>query len=345
MVGGNSVSTGNAGMIQTSPDGLTWTNRSVSGAGANCLLLGVAYGNDKYVAVGASNNSNLATSSGVILSSTDAVTWTYVQAVTGSNSYPQSVAYGNGVYVATTKQANSLGNYAGNGVWTSTDSTTWTRRTSANNYAGFSIAYGNGVFVSVGSNGTIQSSTNGTSWTQQTSPISSNLYSVAYGNGVFLAVGYTNYSARSTNGTTWTSTGFYSYLSAVTYANGYFYALGTSGVAYRTTDGNTWDYMGSNLLGVLSNTASYAVAGIAYSPTLNMLASVGTIASTPYVLTTLASTEIYVPTLPYAYVTNTVFSRFYGRNNKIAQYTGWNTSNAIPTTDIMTNTYIYVRSS
>ncbi len=53
--------------ILTSPDGITWTARSMGPTCSTCWLRGVAYGNGSFVAVG---------HEGVILTSPDGITWT-----------------------------------------------------------------------------------------------------------------------------------------------------------------------------------------------------------------------------------------------------------------------------
>jgi hypothetical protein len=86
-VGGDSYSS----VIQTSPTGTTWTNRT--SANNSYALLGVAYGNGVYVAVG--NN-------GIIQSSTDAITWRDrgYNSFNGGSFTRNAVAFGNGVFVS-----------------------------------------------------------------------------------------------------------------------------------------------------------------------------------------------------------------------------------------------------
>jgi len=77
-----------SGTILTSPDGVTWTERT---SGTTNLIFGVTYGNSTFVAVG----------SGTILTSPDGVTWT--ERTSGAFYYIyyiSGVTYGNGTFVA-----------------------------------------------------------------------------------------------------------------------------------------------------------------------------------------------------------------------------------------------------
>jgi hypothetical protein len=82
-VGGHFPTLSSQVNIFTSPDGITWTYRSVA---AYSVLSSVAYGNRVFVAVGAG-----------ILTSPEGVIWT----PRDSGSYsPVGVTYGNGTFVA-----------------------------------------------------------------------------------------------------------------------------------------------------------------------------------------------------------------------------------------------------
>ena len=95
----------------TSPDGITWTSRTVAAVTFTCVI----YAGGQYVA---------GTSAGVIYTSPDAITWTSRGTVT--SQYVESIAYGNGIYVVTLDGTEVVG--AGQ-VVTSPDAITWTSRT------------------------------------------------------------------------------------------------------------------------------------------------------------------------------------------------------------------------
>jgi hypothetical protein len=62
---GTMVAVGSPGLLYTSTDGVTWTQRA---SGTNEWIVGVAYGNNQFVAVG---------DNGRILRSSDGILWTY----------------------------------------------------------------------------------------------------------------------------------------------------------------------------------------------------------------------------------------------------------------------------
>jgi len=150
VAGGGTDGTGN-GSMATSTDGATWTTVSNSTFGKNSIYA-IAYGNDKFVAVGAS---------GKIATSTDGATWIAVTESTfgTSNNTIYAIAYGNDKFVA----GGASGKMA-----TSDDGATWiavtdsTFGTSDNTI--YAIAFSNGKFVAGGQNGKMATSTDGETW-------------------------------------------------------------------------------------------------------------------------------------------------------------------------------------
>jgi hypothetical protein len=108
VVNGVSWIGGTTGNFATSADGITFTNRSLSGSGT---IRDVAYGGGVYVAVGRDGASN------DVFSSTDLATWTGRSTVDFD-----FVAYGASKFVAV--QANTSV-----AIYTSTDGSSWTSRT------------------------------------------------------------------------------------------------------------------------------------------------------------------------------------------------------------------------
>jgi hypothetical protein len=197
----------------TSPDGVTWTNRTAAEANS---WRSVTYGNGLFVAVAFGGTNR-------VMTSPDGVTWTNRTAAEAN--FWRSVTYGNGLFVA----VGSVGGGA-DPVMTSSDGVTWIAASAAAN-SWKSVTYGNGQFVAVSSDNGVMTSPDGTIWTARTSEIS---YwdSVTYGNGLFVAVAYTgtNQVMTSPDGVTWTSrTAAGTNWGSVTYGNGLFVAVGSGG--------------------------------------------------------------------------------------------------------------------
>ena len=112
-----------------------WTSRSALKTGTE--LLGVAYGNGLFVAVGGGSGT---ASEGIILTSSTGTNW--VQRRAGLNYLLQGVTYGANQFVAV--------GYGGT-IATSTDGATWVKRESGTPDFGFySVIRGGNQFVAVG---------------------------------------------------------------------------------------------------------------------------------------------------------------------------------------------------
>jgi len=240
------VAVGAIGSIQTSTDGITWTNATSANTNAQT---GVAYGNGVFVSVG---------SAGSIQSSINGTTWT--NRTTANTNDRSAVAYGNGVFV-------SVGG-AGS-IITSINGTNWTNRTTANTQLQLGVAYGNGVFVSAGVAGSIQSSINGTTWTNRTTANTNDINHVAYGNGIFVTVGLNGAITTSPDGINWTNrtTANTNQQLSVAYGNGIFVSLGDNFSVQTSPNGITWTDR--------SNFSSLFYYGIAYNDNDGVFVAVG----------------------------------------------------------------------
>ena len=78
----------------TSPDGITWTARSIPGSGQSWTT--VIYGNGVWVAVAESSNSGAER----VMTSPDGITWTMQQAAGDDSKRWFGLAYGGGKFVA-----------------------------------------------------------------------------------------------------------------------------------------------------------------------------------------------------------------------------------------------------
>lgn len=270
------VATGISGQMAYSDDGITWEQITTASSG---VWNGIAYGNNKFVAVGGSGST--ATSA----TSIDGVTWNL-----NNNTYPNiswdNVTFVNGRFVAagtftgsgiggggytnvlSTNGGASWAAYSShttdcayNGVdrWAatlgteviahSTDFTGWANVT-VGTEPWNSVAYGNSRFVAVGNAGNIAYSDNGTTWSQFS--VGANDWNRVYYNGtLFVAAGAKDSSgdgkiAYSTNGANWTRvTVGTSTWSDVTYGEGVWVAVGGDaankvGRIATSSDGITW---------------------------------------------------------------------------------------------------------
>ena len=117
--------------VVTSPDGVTWTNRTMP---SSQRWKSVAYGNGVFVAI--------VQNSAVAATSPDGITWTARTLPSSGNRI--AIAFGGGLFYVP-----EVGTIA----YTSPDGITWATRSLPSSQSWLTTAYGNGVFVAV-ANGT-----------------------------------------------------------------------------------------------------------------------------------------------------------------------------------------------
>lgn len=233
---------------RTSPDGVTWTLRSLfptlnGGVFAMAPLRGISFGNGVFVITATGAN---ATNTGTqVFTSQDGLNWTKVELNPSGALSSWPILIGN-VWLAY--------NTAGSGLFyrSSDNGVTWNGYM-ANTFTsmGAGRAYGNGIAVSgghgstVGLTGISYSIDQGGNWSLVSTP-AGYFGSIAFGNGIFVAIdnyNSTNLAISSTNGSTWTartlpSTGNWS---RVVFGNGVFLAVSSTGTQAATSvDGITW---------------------------------------------------------------------------------------------------------
>ena len=212
------------GAILTSTDGVHWTQQR-SGTSDNSLSE-IVYGNGLFV---------VASGSGTILVSPDAVNWSTKASGGFGGIAVTGLAYARGLYLA----VGPLG------IRASTDGAAWTNRVSSLDTQ--AIAYGNGLFVAVSSGGQVQTSADGLKWTRRGTTGAGNLMDLSYGNGLFVAVG-TGALLVSTNGLNWlnlVSAVTTTILEGAAYGQGTFVAVGFGGTILHSTDGARWSLSAS----------------------------------------------------------------------------------------------------
>ena len=230
-------------IIYTSTDGISWvpqysTNEDIY------KLMGIAYGNNTFVAVGVYN---------AVFTSPDGKAWTKT---TGTGI--DDITFGNGIFVGVSR----------NSLLTSLDGINWKVRASypGVDYSGtiFShIAFGNGIFAAIGldnesvpTSDVVYTSPDGISWMKHilnTSESLRGLNDICYGNNIFLIVGRFGYVFISSDGANWsgrqagapTPSGGVSYDDryGVAYGDGLFVSVGRMnlrGDILSSPDGITW---------------------------------------------------------------------------------------------------------
>jgi len=261
--------------IYSSPDGLTWTERSTS-----VQAVAMTYGNGTFVGIAGTD----------VITSSDGIEWTE-RAGAVSSGWTNSIAFGNGAFAAVGRSGK---------IFTSPDGVKWTARSSGTSKNLEAITYGGGTFVAVGDGGTIVTSANGETWTVTTvaSPSSLWLYSVAYSGERFVAVGY-KAVVTSPDGIIWTNHPVSSLVNftAMTFGNGIFTAFAITGnspysvVLATSVDGLKWQ-------GRQTVPWSY-IRGMAYgSGTFVAVGRVGIGGDTPLILTSSDGVSWRRQTLP-----------------------------------------------
>jgi hypothetical protein len=211
---------------------LTWANVK---DGVSLIVRDIAYGVDKFVAVGDSN------SYGRMMYSPDGVTWIEITNSTFSNPI-RGVAYGGGKFVAVGARGRMA--YSSDGIaWLAVADSTFDSESTIRG-----VAYGNGKFVAVGARGRMAYSPDGIAWTAVADSPSGSFYDIVYGEDKFVAVGANAFSGKivySLDGIAWTTVADSKFaasssIEGVAYGGGRFVAVGADG----SFDKNSTNYTG-----------------------------------------------------------------------------------------------------
>ena len=157
-------------MVVRSSDGINWVSAATFPAGHQCILNGITFDANKFVAVGRFFFTGPSPTAAAFVSS-DGFSWTVYEMFPSipTTIVPAAVTYGNGYFVAV----------APGMVFTSMDGQHWGRQGTSYNLRGVANAYI--IFVAVGDGGTLVTftdPTNTATWTTQVSGTSNNLSGV-----------------------------------------------------------------------------------------------------------------------------------------------------------------------
>jgi len=193
---------GKAADSKSSASDWTWTIvdvTSIFGEGYNEYINAIAYGKDKFVAVGGK---------GKMAYSPDGVKWTAidVSSIFEDDKSINAIAYGKDKFVAVGSRGKIA--YSSDGItWTAVETTIfdYVFRKETYKLSIAAIAWGNGKFVAVGSSGIIAYSSDGITWTAvEDEPFdSTDIKTITFGKDKFVAGTKWGKMAASPDGITW----------------------------------------------------------------------------------------------------------------------------------------------
>jgi hypothetical protein len=188
------ILTTNTGYIYTSPDSLTWTNRTSGGEGTQQNNTAPTYVNDRWIIPGW---NAAATNGRGLLHSTNGTTWTTLDLTSVLGSRMISVLFANGLWIVWCSNGLTTGQ-----IGTSTNFSSWTARTTPTTNSVYSITYANvggtNYYIAGCSGGILFYSTDGATWTSTSNKYGSrDIYSIINGNGRIIIAGV-NGSAYNT---------------------------------------------------------------------------------------------------------------------------------------------------
>jgi hypothetical protein len=169
----------NVSSVSTSPDGINWTDRN--GSGNLPVLVGIAWGGDRFVAVGFAG----------FAISTNGTSWTFTQNF-GLMAY--GVTYAVDRFVAVGVDGK---------IWTSPTGSVWTLKATLGPVM-TNVTFGKGTLVASAENGSVYYSTDlGESWTEVVIDPLDKMKGISFGRNKFIVCGkLTSYT--SLDGVTWT---------------------------------------------------------------------------------------------------------------------------------------------
>lgn len=256
------------------------TGSGGSSGGPPAELTDVAFGHDRFVAVGArtvetATDGDIA-SSGMIFTSTDGASWSAVDVDVDAALW--SVVYSGDRFVAVGGDFVINAGRTRGVLLTSTDGVSW-QSTPSPDVAVSGVAYGAGTFVATTFDTRVLRSTDGVHWDVLDANLGSGIHHVTFGNGVFVAATDTSEIAVSSDGAAWQTITVDPLLGvrSVSFINGAFLAgldsacadggcVGQPNPASRSTDGVHWTQASSNVGDVLYDVTDQAGVLVGATP-------------------------------------------------------------------------------
>lgn len=263
------VAVGDGGAIVASDDGgITW---SPSFSGVKFNLIGVAFGNGRFVAVGFKTTATDGLPS-VVLTSLDGATWTTQAAKTNDNSndYLGGLLFAQGQFFAGDEKGR-VANSPDGVVW-STHETGFTRAIK-------SFAYGNGMIVAAAWDGGLASSADGVTWSRRYQLESGVLEDVTFAQNMFVALRDDGDVLTSVDGMTWTKRatglGGFPYPYGLSSLGANFVMIGETGTVRTSPDLATWKTYTGGAQGFLLSVAHGPTGFVAVGGVKNLHSETG----------------------------------------------------------------------
>ena len=271
-------------VVFTSPDGTTWTRRSLPGNGRTAAP---RFLNGKFL-LGVQPDGP---GNGAILSSTDGATWTSSGAISSNLNAPSTFAFGNGIYAGSVSSPVP----GANQIVTSTDGVTWTPRSVFASGSSNHVVFFNGKFYATVYNyssptnpGGLFSSADGITWTRiATAPASPGILAASPTTLLVTTFsGSTSGQSLSTDGVTFTtaSPGLALLGESIRYLNGAFVTVAPVSatvfdytLARASLDGRTWATIGSTANEFYATEVAYGNGRYVFVGEFNVYAGATTI--------------------------------------------------------------------
>jgi len=268
------IAVGDLANINTSLDGILWTQEVVPVSYTNAVLLGVggtsnlllAVGNDGKVLASQAGSMEITVTNQVnestvitnLIVETYGVVWTNLPAFTTTSL--QGVAATEELFIVTGDAGK---------IFTSPNGTNWTERATTTANFLSSVAIGTGACVAVGNNGTLlRAGVDGATWSVVSLGTTDWLYRVRWLENQFVVVGENGSIHTSPDGASWTvrTSETTRWLTDITFADGQWFVSGYQGTLLTSTNLVDWSKLplptGKSLFATAAKSGQLVLAGV-----------------------------------------------------------------------------------